>query len=178
MLTRPPGTVTFPRKVLAVYPASMGRSERDTFLSKTRLGILTTLNAGGEPISVPVWFEWDGRQARCFSYNRAAKVRRLKRDQRAWLLVTNAVGEPEFWGRDRWHHHHPARGSARTGLAPRGALLGPRRSGTCCRRQALAGRPGRAREVGACANPHPGVQRLEVTLVRQPAGPALQVAVS
>lgn len=71
--------------------------DRDTFLSETRLGIFTTRASGGMPISVPVWYEWDGQRAYVFSYNKSAKIQRLERDPRASLLVTNAIGEPEFW---------------------------------------------------------------------------------
>lgn len=70
---------------------------RDTFLSETRLGILTTMASDGTPISVPVWYEWDGEHARVFSNDTSAKIRRLQRDPRASLLVTNVVGEPEYW---------------------------------------------------------------------------------
>jgi PPOX class probable F420-dependent enzyme len=71
--------------------------DRDTFLSETRLGILTTMTSGGAPIAVPVWYEWDGERARIFSYNKSAKVRRLQHDPRASLLVTNVLGEQEYW---------------------------------------------------------------------------------
>ena len=78
-------------RIVAPLPAS------DTFLSETRLGILTTMASDGTPISVPVWYEWDGEHARVFSNSGSAKIRRLQRDPRASLLVTNVVGEPEYW---------------------------------------------------------------------------------
>lgn len=71
--------------------------DRDAFLAETRLGIFTTVDAHGVPISVPVWYEWDGGRARVFSDAASRKLRRLERDPRASLLVTNAVGEPEYW---------------------------------------------------------------------------------
>lgn len=70
---------------------------RDTFLAETRLGILTTLDEDGWPVSVPVWYEWDESQARVFTNATSPKVRRLERDNRASLLVVNNLGEPEFW---------------------------------------------------------------------------------
>ena len=71
--------------------------DRETFLRETRLGILTTLVEGGMPIAVPVWYEWDGEHARIFSNATSAKIRRLERDSRASLLVTNVLGEQEYW---------------------------------------------------------------------------------
>ena len=70
---------------------------RDAFLAGTRIGILTTLDNSGWPISVPVWFEWDGSHARVFTSASSPKVGRLKEDSRASLLVVNNVGEPEYW---------------------------------------------------------------------------------
>jgi PPOX class probable F420-dependent enzyme len=75
----------------------MPGTDRDAFLQETRIGILTTMAADGAPVSVPVWYQWDGATARVFSSKTSAKIRRLARDPRASLLVTNAVGEPEFW---------------------------------------------------------------------------------
>ncbi len=77
--------------------ASMTDEQRDAFLAVPRLGILSTLADDGAPVAVPVWFEWDGRSVRMFSSATSAKLRRLARDPRASLLVTNAVGEPEAW---------------------------------------------------------------------------------
>lgn len=69
----------------------------DAFLRETRIAILTTLDGSGWPVSVPVWFEWDGSHARVFTNARSPKVARLKNDHRATLLVTNEVGQPEYW---------------------------------------------------------------------------------
>jgi PPOX class probable F420-dependent enzyme len=77
--------------------ASMTQAERQAFLDPPRLGMLSTLAAGGAPVTVPVWFEWDGHAVRIFSGAATAKVRRLERDPRATLLVPNNVGEPEAW---------------------------------------------------------------------------------
>jgi PPOX class probable F420-dependent enzyme len=76
---------------------TMTEGERDAFLATPRLGILATLRDDGSPIAVPVWFEWDGAVVRVFSGATSAKIRRLQRDARASLLVTNAVGEDEAW---------------------------------------------------------------------------------
>ncbi len=70
---------------------------RDAFLAETRIGVLTTLDESGWPISVPVWFEWDGSQARIFTTPTSRKMRRLARDPRASLLISNEVGQPEYW---------------------------------------------------------------------------------
>ena len=71
--------------------ASMSKAEMTAFLAETRLGMLTTLRADGSPVTVPVWFEWDGATARMFSSADAGKVRRLQRDARATLVVPNHV---------------------------------------------------------------------------------------
>ena len=70
---------------------------RDAFLAETRIGVLTTLDGSGWPISVPVWFEWDGSHARIFTTATSRKMRRLARDPRASLLISNEVGQPEYW---------------------------------------------------------------------------------
>ena len=70
---------------------------RDAFLAETRIALLTTLDKSGWPISVPVWFEWDGSRARLFTNASSPKVSRLQNDSRASLLVVNNVGEPEYW---------------------------------------------------------------------------------
>jgi PPOX class probable F420-dependent enzyme len=77
--------------------ATMTDAERDAFLTTPRLGMLTTLTTSGAPVTVPVWFEWDGTAARVFSGATSGKVRRIDRDPRASLLVPNNVGEPEAW---------------------------------------------------------------------------------
>jgi PPOX class probable F420-dependent enzyme len=77
--------------------AAMTDADRAAFLAKTRLGMLSTLAADGAPVTVPVWFEWDGTTVRVFSGATSGKLKRIARDPRASLTVTNAVGEPEGW---------------------------------------------------------------------------------
>jgi PPOX class probable F420-dependent enzyme len=76
---------------------SMTPEERDAFLAQTRLGILTTLRHDGWPVSVPIWFEWDGITVRVFTGVTSAKIKRLENDPRATLLATNTLNEPERW---------------------------------------------------------------------------------
>lgn len=75
----------------------MKAAEQDAFLSATRLGMLATLADDGSPVTVPVWFEWDGADVCIFSSVIAGKVSRVERDSRASLLVPNIAGEPEAW---------------------------------------------------------------------------------
>ena len=77
--------------------ATMNDEQREAFLAKPRLGIFTQAREDGSPVAVPVWFEWDGTAVRIFSDKTSAKVARIRRDPRATLLVTNAVGEDETW---------------------------------------------------------------------------------
>ena len=72
-------------------------AHRDEFLAKPRLAILITNDAPGAPIGVPVWFEWPGTKVQMFAGKDTPKIDRIKRDARASVLVTNAVGEPEAW---------------------------------------------------------------------------------
>ncbi len=79
-------------------PTTLADEEsRERFLERPRLGILTTNRRSGTPIAVPVWFEWDGEAARMFAANTSPKVRRVRNDPRASLLVTNHLDEGESW---------------------------------------------------------------------------------
>ena len=79
-------------------PTDIGdEASRERFLSRTRLGILTTNRREGTPIAVPVWFEWDGSTVRMFAASTSPKVRRLRNDPRASVLVTNHLDEGECW---------------------------------------------------------------------------------
>jgi PPOX class probable F420-dependent enzyme len=75
----------------------MNDTERDAWLAQRRYGILTTLRRDGAPVSIPVWYEWDGETLRMFAYHASAKLMRLGRDPRASVLVVNHPDEPENW---------------------------------------------------------------------------------
>jgi PPOX class probable F420-dependent enzyme len=77
--------------------AKMSKESQEKFLSKTRYGILTTLAEDGSPVSVPVWFNWDGHAIRIFTGVKSAKVKRIWRDPRVTLLVANHLDEGEGW---------------------------------------------------------------------------------
>jgi PPOX class probable F420-dependent enzyme len=77
--------------------AHMSNDERDAFLSARRYGILTTLRADGSPVSVPVWYEWDGEALRMFCWEKGRKLKRLANDARATVLVSNHPDEIETW---------------------------------------------------------------------------------
>lgn len=72
-------------------------TQRDAFLAQRRYGILTTLRRDGGPVSVPVWYEWDGTTVRMFCHEASGKLKHLKNDARATVLVVNDPGEPENW---------------------------------------------------------------------------------
>ena len=76
---------------------SMSEAEREAFLAVPRLGMLSTLRTDGSPVTVPVWFEWDGKALRVFAGAGSGKISRLQRDPRASLLVPNSMGERESW---------------------------------------------------------------------------------
>jgi len=75
----------------------MTPDQRDAFLRETRIAKLVTLNADGSPTVVPVWFEWDGKDARVFTLDSSPKVRRIQRDPRVALSVEQPVGVSEAW---------------------------------------------------------------------------------
>jgi PPOX class probable F420-dependent enzyme len=71
--------------------------ERDAFLAEPRYGILTTLRGDGSPVAVPVWFDWDGAKVRMFTTEGTSKMRRIRNDARATVLVANNLDEKEKW---------------------------------------------------------------------------------
>ncbi len=77
--------------------AQMSVEERDRFLAQPRIAKLCYLKADGAPTVVPLWFEWDGREARAFTSRKSPKIRHLQRDSRVALTVETATGEPEAW---------------------------------------------------------------------------------
>lgn len=71
---------------------------RDEFLARrARFAMLATLRADGSPITVPVWFDWDGTELSMFCAVNSAKLTRIERDPRASVLIANDVDEPEYW---------------------------------------------------------------------------------
>lgn len=77
--------------------SAMTDAERDAFLAERRYGILTTLRRDGSPVSIPVWYEWDGGTLRMFAERSSGKIKRLQNDSRASVLVINHPHEPEAW---------------------------------------------------------------------------------
>jgi PPOX class probable F420-dependent enzyme len=75
----------------------MSDTQRDEFLADRRYAILTTLRADGAPVSVPVWYEWDGTTLRMFCHKASGKMKRLTQEARASVLVVNHPDEPENW---------------------------------------------------------------------------------
>ena len=70
---------------------------KEQFLAEPRLAVLLTNRQEGTPMGVPVWYDWDGKVVRMFAGDYTPKVRRLRRDPRASVLVTNRIDEPERW---------------------------------------------------------------------------------
>jgi len=69
----------------------------ETFLATPRLGTLITSRGDGTPVGLPLWFEWTGAVVQMFASTDSAKVRRLRANSRASLVVANHVGEYEAW---------------------------------------------------------------------------------
>jgi hypothetical protein len=68
------------------------------FLATPRMGFLTVPAGTGIPQPRPVWFEiTDDGVVQLFSEAASPKVRRLRRDPRASLVVANSVDEPARW---------------------------------------------------------------------------------
>ena len=77
--------------------AALSDEEREAFLAKPRLGMLTLLREDGSPVTVPVWFDWTGEVVRMFTSAASAKMKRIANDPRATLLVANDLDEYERW---------------------------------------------------------------------------------
>jgi PPOX class probable F420-dependent enzyme len=68
------------------------------FLARPLYGILSTAAGPQPPQPRPVWFEaTDDDAVQIFTGPETLKVRRLRRDPRASLLVASPVGERERW---------------------------------------------------------------------------------
>jgi PPOX class probable F420-dependent enzyme len=80
-----------------VKVVKLNQQERNDFLAGRRLAVLSTNSASGYPVSVPLWYAWDGKAMRMFSMGNAAKIARLRRDPRVSVLVSNVFGEPVRW---------------------------------------------------------------------------------
>lgn len=75
----------------------LNEQERNDFLAGRRLAVLSTNSVSGYPVSVPLWYAWDGRTMRMFSMGGAAKIARLRRDPRVSVLVSNVFGDSVRW---------------------------------------------------------------------------------
>jgi PPOX class probable F420-dependent enzyme len=77
----------------------MGNSRKavDDFLAQPRIGFLGTLNEDGSPNTMPLWYDWDGKKIRMFTYANASKLRRLRCDSRASLTAADGVDVPGNW---------------------------------------------------------------------------------
>ena len=76
---------------------AVDKDQLTAFLGPPRLAMLISNRRSGVPMGVPVWFEWVEGEVRMFAAKDSAKLRRLERDPRVSVLVTNNVGEPEQW---------------------------------------------------------------------------------
>lgn len=75
----------------------MTAEQRDAFLSRPLIAVVTTLREDGAPTSVPIWFEWDGTHLRFFSGRDAGKLARIQRDPRVTVTIAAPATEPEAW---------------------------------------------------------------------------------
>ena len=73
------------------------QQEIDSFLKEPRLAILIYQGKRPSPTGIPVWFDWDGQALRMFTGADSAKIKYLRENPKASVLVTNHVGEPEGW---------------------------------------------------------------------------------
>lgn len=65
--------------------------------ARPRMAMLSSLRSDGRPLTVPVWFDWDGSAVRMFAAADSPKVSRVQRDPRVSVVVANEHDEPEFW---------------------------------------------------------------------------------
>lgn len=80
----------------------MDERETQTLLEESKTAILTTLDAGGWPHSVAMWFlpPVDGARSevRMWTYRKSQKVRNLERDARASFLAETGDNYGELRG--------------------------------------------------------------------------------
>lgn len=80
----------------APNPFEMNDDELMAFLSETRFMACTTLRQDGSPITIFLGFEWDG-EAMYFSVRNSRLLnRRLARDPRVVLAITNESGPAKY----------------------------------------------------------------------------------
>lgn len=77
--------------------AAMTAQAIDAFLAQARIAKLSYLRGDGSPTVIPIWFEWDGKEARVFTSRGSAKLKHISRDPRVALSVETATGETEAW---------------------------------------------------------------------------------
>ncbi len=70
-------------------PFEMTPDELAAFLSETRYMACTTLKRDGTPVTIFLGFEWDDGALYFSVRNSRLLVRRLARDPRVWLAITN-----------------------------------------------------------------------------------------
>ncbi len=71
---------------------------RDDFLGgRARLAMLTTLRRDGSPLSIPVWFDWNGSAVSMFCAAGSPKLKRIEDDPRVTVLIANDRDEDEYW---------------------------------------------------------------------------------
>ena len=75
----------------------MTLEQREAFLAKPRYAVITTLTGQGRPVSVPVWYEWDGSTMAMFTTPGTGKVTRLTANPFASVLVMTNLDESEAW---------------------------------------------------------------------------------
>jgi PPOX class probable F420-dependent enzyme len=75
----------------------MEKAQLDAFLQQSRIAQFVTLRADGSATTVPVWYEWDGSEARIFTSRGTAKLRNIEGDPRVALAVAEPVGAMEAW---------------------------------------------------------------------------------
>jgi len=70
----------------------------EKFLNKrVRNAYVTTMRKDGTPITIPVWYHWDGKTMRLFSESNAPKVKRLRRNPWISVVIGNELDEYEKW---------------------------------------------------------------------------------
>lgn len=72
-------------------------AKNDSYLRDTRIGVFSTSSGAMWPVSIPIWYEWDGETIQMFSAQNAVKVRRTQSNPYASLMVSNTLQEPEYW---------------------------------------------------------------------------------
>ena len=74
--------------------AAMTVEERNAFLRTPRIAALSYVTDGDRPLTIPIWFDWDGTVVRMFGDDCTSKVAALRERPSVSMMVAAGPDEP------------------------------------------------------------------------------------